>query len=133
MTILRQLFWDWRAGRLGRLAFVAYSVAIWALLYGMHSLLPSPLEKNGAPLGAKVSVAGPLLAAVLGLVVLVVSLNIAAKRFRDAGLPGWITVLGLTIVNGTLIYFVPGLTYPWFSLAVFAALAVMPPGLFARG
>lgn len=133
MVILRQLFWDWRVGRLGRVAFIAYSLAVWAILYGTHLLVPSPLEENGAPLGANVSVAGPLLAAILGMVVLVVSLNLAAKRFRDIGVPGWITVLGLTVVNGTLIYFVPGLAYPWFSLAVFAALAITPPGLFARG
>lgn len=133
MSILRQLFWDWRAGRLGRLAFIAYSVAIWAVLYGTHLLLPSSLDEKGAPLGSNVSVAGPLLAAILGAVVLVVSLNIAAKRLRDTGLPGWITVLALTVVNGTLIYFFPGLAYPWFGIAVFAALAATPTSLFARG
>jgi uncharacterized membrane protein YhaH (DUF805 family) len=132
MSVLRQLFWDWRAGRLGRLAFIAYSLTIWAILYGTHLLLPSPLKGSGPPLGANVSVAAPLLAAILGIVALVVSLNLAAKRFRDIGLPGWITVLGLTVVNGTLIYFTPALAYPWFSLAVFAALAATPPGLFAR-
>lgn len=133
VVVLQQLFRDWRTGRIGRAAFVAYSVAIWAVLYGTHLLLPSPLEGKGAPLGSNVSVAAPLFVAILGMVALIASLNLAAKRFRDVGLPGWTTVVGVTVVNGTLLYLVPGLAYPWFSLAVFAALAATPPGLFARG
>lgn len=133
MAVLQQLFWNWRTGRIGRPAFIAYSAAIWAVLYGTHLLLPSPLEEKGAPLGSNVSVVAPLLAAMLGVIALVVSLNLAAKRFREIGLPGWITVIGVTVVNGTLLYLVPGLSYPWFSLAVFAALAATPPGLFGRG
>ena len=127
------LFWDWRAGCIGRLTYLAAAGAVWAALWGMaHLMLPPTLEEAMVPVDA--SPLAPLAGAALGLLALAASTNLAAKRFRDIGLPGWLSVLGLTALHAVLLFTVPGLIYPWFGLAVLAVLVLTPTGaLAARG
>ena len=71
-------------------------------------------------------VISPVLVAFLGVLALIATLNFTAKRFRDMGAPDWGATAGVTALNTVLIVAAPGVTYPWFSIAVFAALALTP-------
>ena len=127
---VKLLFWDWRAGRIGRLTYLAATGAVWAALWGMvHLMLPPTLEEAMVPVDA--SPLAPLAGAVVGVLALAASMNLAAKRFRDIGLPGWLSVLGLTVLHTALLFTVPGLIYPWFGLAVLAVLVLTPTGALA--
>lgn len=131
MSFLRLLFWGWRKDRAGRLGFVGCSAAIWAVLFWVLSLLPDPLEENVETIGSGVPIGLLVAIAAFGLLALLASLNLAAKRIRDIGAPGWIVVIGLTLLNGILILAAPRLAYPWFSVAVFAVLSLTPSGALA--
>ena len=126
MNVLRLLFWEWRRGRVGRTVFMACSVAISAALYSALLLLPLPLEEKVEFSGGNSSVLVLSLIGTLGLLALFGSLNLAAKRFRDIGAPGWTATIGVTVLNGALVFLAPGLTYPWFSILVFSVLALTP-------
>ena len=121
------LFWDWRAGRIGRLTYLAASAALWAVLWGTAWLvMPPTLEQAMVPANAAPTF--PMAGGALSLLALAASINLAAKRFRDIGLPGWLSVLGLTALHAALLFTVPGLVYPWFGLAVLAVLVLTPTG-----
>lgn len=131
MYVVTLLFWHWREGRIGRVAFAATSLAIWAVLYGVQLLLPAPLEEDVTVGSGGATVAALLAMVVLAVLALVATLNLGAKRFRDMGLPGWLATIGVTLLNGALIYAVPTLAYPWFAIAVFALLALTPSGILS--
>ena len=121
------LFWDWRAGRIGRLTYLAAAGAVWAVLWGTAWLVMAPTLAE-AMVPANAAPTFPMAGGALSLLALAASINLAAKRFRDIGLPGWLSVLGLTALHAALLFTVPGLVYPWFGLAVLAVLVLTPTG-----
>lgn len=129
MRIVKLLFWEGRTGRVGRLAFVGCSAAIWALLYGVGLLMPGPITDEELLSPNELHI---IAIAVLGVLSLIVTLNLAAKRFRDMGAPGWWALLGVTLLNTVLIFTVPGLAYPWFGFIVLALLALAPTDVVSR-
>lgn len=132
MGYLRIFFGDWIGGRLGRVPFLLASLAIWAvLLLAGAAAGPIVPEDPGAEVGSGTLVL-IFLFALLSLVAMAASFNIAAKRLRDIGLPGWWTLLGLTVLSTVLLVTVPAYSYPWFSILVFAALCLVPSGAAVR-
>lgn len=111
--MLRKLFADVAAGRLTRLqylgcwavlgvAFIAGGIALGAGIGVAERLIGGDLAEAQQALKSRLG--GPLLV-VLGLALaaaLFAHLNIAAKRMRDIGLPGWLAVLAVAVLSGVV-------------------------------
>ncbi len=130
MRAVKVLFGEWRKGRIARVEFVAYSLLIWAMLYGLLLLQAWPVEGQIDVLQTRHIGTSILVLPAAAIAALLGTLNLSAKRIRDMGAPGWLSTIGITAVNAGLIFVLPGFAYPWFSIAVFLALAVVPSDLF---
>ncbi|HDL7751562.1 TPA: DUF805 domain-containing protein [Yersinia enterocolitica] len=88
--LLADLFFGFRDGRLGRIRFfVCYVFTLLLPLLFVFYTFMSVISTRNIPSQSTIS----MLLAISGvfgiLIVLYVSANIEAKRFRDMGLPGW--------------------------------------------
>lgn len=111
MKARRIFFGEIRDGRLGRMAFLAWTVLLALVVIGFGLLAGASLAVvqnliGGDPRTSQALLeevlAGPLVIALtlVGLVVLFAQYNLVAKRARDIGLPGWPTVLAVLLLTG---------------------------------
>ena len=60
------------------------------------------------------------------------SINITAKRLRDMGLPGWVSVLIVFLLATLLGFFLAPEAIQIFQAIIFLALVLIPTGLFNK-
>lgn len=129
-------FGAWTDGRLGRLGYVAAALTLYGLLgvaqwFVMDALEPEPFQLTpvSQPMSETARWAILALSSALSLVTMVAGLNIAAKRIRAIGAPGWGGAIGLAVLNTAAVFAAPQLAYPWLALVVLIGLIVLPNGL----
>jgi len=105
------LIGDIKTGRLLRLQYFAYSLfllfmvisfvllTVFAMGIGEH-LLGGNLQQAQTQLRDWFTLPFILIYGVLIIILIFISINLMAKRIRDIGLPGWLTVIGIIILEG---------------------------------
>ena len=111
MKAQRMFFGELRDGRLARLPFLAWTMVLMLIVLGFGLAIGAAIgivqnTMGGDPLHTEALLeellATPfaLLLPLIGLVVMFAQYNMVAKRARDIGLPGWLTVLGVLLLTG---------------------------------
>ena len=117
-SVLRELFADLAQGRLQRIPFVLYILAVVIALLPLTLLFATLTGSLAKASGINLKwLAYPYVA-----VAAFVMGNLTAKRLRDIGLPGWATLVGLGLFGAAVDYFVSGAEWvfgPMFWLTVF--------------
>ncbi len=107
--MLKVLFGDVKGGRLARLPYLGYIVLLvvisMAIVFGaivavggFERMMDGDIQQTQAMLMQNYGILGMILTMVVGLLLGFANINIAAKRIRDMGLPGWWTVLGIFVI-----------------------------------
>ncbi len=142
--MIRALFLDIRDGRLTRLPFLGYSLllnilgllfvfGIVAAISGAETLMGGDLQEAQAALRKAFSL--PLIAVLSGFfgTVVFVALNLAAKRIRDIGLPGWLSVLAIAAITISVSLLVSDNASQTLSFVSWVALVLIPGGMMNKG
>ncbi len=126
----------WGSGRLGRIGYVVAALVLYGLLgviqwFILDAMQPEPIQLT--PTYQPMSETQQLIATgasfALSILTLLIGLNIAAKRIRAIGAPGWGGAAALTVINGVALLAIPGVAYPWLPIVILIALMVLPNGL----
>lgn len=135
--MLRDYFGEWTTGRLDRKRFAILYI-VWLaliLILGLSLMngLIVPLEEGGSIRDA-INAGNPVLTGLLSIVSIgfyLALFNIAGKRARDIGLPGWIGVVGMVILFAVSF---ATLRYSAGIVVTVAAilLALIPTGQFSK-
>jgi uncharacterized membrane protein YhaH (DUF805 family) len=132
-------FGAWRSGKLGRIGYIVAAFVLYGMLgaiqwFILDALKPEPfqLTPTSEPMSEFAQMATVAASLAMSVLTLVVGLNIAAKRIRAIGAPGWGGALVLTLVNGAALFAIPDLAYPWLAIAIMALLMVLPNGLLGK-
>jgi len=153
--MLKVLFGDVKGGRLARLPYLGYIVllvvismafvfGLIAIVGGIERMMGGDIQQTQAMLMQKFGIPGMILTMTVALLLGFANLNIAAKRFRDMGLPGWWTILGLVVVSLAVAFIFPGETIVQngqtimqaslpssiLQLVIFAVLLLVPGNAF---
>lgn len=143
MNIFGTLFGNLRHGTLHRVPFFWYIAGLWAIggatvmaiVVGLDINQPTngitPEQAGQAVRDALGPVAHSVLAVLAALLVFA-QINMMAKRLRDTGLPGWITLLAVMVVTGLVSGFIGSGIGGLMNILFWLALLFTPPGLFAR-
>lgn len=141
--MLKTLYGEITTGRLKRLAYLGYYILVSALIilvgFGIGAsvglaerLAGGGLEEARAAVWSQFGIIGITLIAAVFAALFFAHLNIAAKRIRDIGLPGWwimltIAVLGVfaSIVGG-------GQLASGVNLLIFLSLLILPSDSFGK-
>jgi len=142
--MIRAFFLDIRDGKLTRLPFFGYTIllnvlglvfvfGIVAAIAGAETVMGGDLSEAQAVL--RKTFAGPLIIVMIGFFVTAVfaSLNMAAKRIRDIGLPGWPVVLVLAAITIAISLLIPGKSAQSLSFVVWIILLLTPSNLMNKG
>lgn len=135
--MFKDLWGEVKEGRLQRLPYFYYflmlnffnGILIFAVLRYVE-------VEEGMLDGGQSAFAGnltiPLL--LLGYVLLyfITAMNIMAKRFRDTGLPGWWSALGVVVIGVLLSQFVSAPVVSGFHLLAMLALFLVPSASFNK-
>ncbi len=135
--MIRTLFGELRAGRLGRGGYVGallVIVLLWFLLaVGIGFAAGFADEQVGDALDMSQAqlaeiLGGPvaILVAVVGGVLVFANFNISAKRWRGIGLPGWPVVVGVVVATFALQLVLGEAVASIVGLVAFVALLVVP-------
>jgi uncharacterized membrane protein YhaH (DUF805 family) len=141
--MIRTLFADLSSGRLQRLPYLGwYAVlALFVLVIGFGigaSIGLAERASGGEAADAQMvitehlGVVGLVLIIAIFSVLLFAHLNIAAKRIRDMGLPGWLVLLGLIIVGGLIGTLAGQGIGALFNLLGLLALFLIPSNAFGK-
>lgn len=156
--MFRTLFGDLTSGRLARLPYLGYLALLmligFGVLFGMIMLVSGieramggDLQQTQAMLMEKFGVIGMIATVLFLLALSFANLNLAAKRIRDMGLPGWWTVLGIVVLTMAVGFLFPGqmveqpggqmvmqpsLVSNAVQLVILAALLLIPSDTFRR-
>lgn len=130
-----------RTGRLQRMQYFAFSVAavilvvlaVFGLVVGIgiaEQIIGGDIEQAQALLREKFS--GIALLGIFLFIVVIgfAQLNIAAKRVRDIGLPGWPLVLAMIVLAYMISLISDGYTQQGIRFAFWLVLVLMPSGSF---
>ena len=141
--MLNVLFGEIATGRLKRLPFLGWYalLALLVLMAGFGIGASVGLAERSA--GGNIADAQALIAdkfGILGIVLIVAvfavllfaQLNIAAKRIRDIGLPGWLVLLGLLVVAGLVGQFVSRQIAAVIELLFGVALLLLPSDVLRK-
>lgn len=112
-------FGDIKDGRLARLPYLGYVVlltlialavvfGIIFLVGGIERAMGGDIQQTQAMIMQKFGMIGVLGGAVFMSILSFANLNLAAKRLRDMGLPGWWTVLGIVVLAAVVGFLFPG-------------------------
>ena len=141
-TVFHILFGEFKEGRLDRGKYLAYSVlatvlAAFAMLCIMLALGSVAGLVSGSTGAVEVimrdGVKGPggFILLLLGIAFVFVHSNLSAKRYRDMGLKGWKTLLGVSLLM-SLISLILGPTISGILQAlVFLGLVLIPANTFS--
>jgi len=134
-------FGEFQTGRLGRLPYLGYYLLL-ALLMALIGIgIGASLGITERVVGGNVPDAETLIADKLGVVgflfiaalfaaFLLAESNIAAKRLRDMGLPGWWALLGGLIISALVAQFAGTQVDGVVNLLMFFALVLIPTDTF---
>ncbi len=129
----------WTEGRLNRVGYVLAALILYGLLGLVQWMLldimtPDPIQLTPTSQPMSDSMQFLWLAAITGIsmVTLIIGLNIAAKRIRAIGGPGWGGAALLTVINAVSFFTIPEIASPWLSIVFMVALAVLPNGMLKR-
>ncbi|WP_404382422.1 DUF805 domain-containing protein [Caenispirillum salinarum] len=143
MKILHTLFGNLRHGTLHRAPFFWHIAGLWAvggaavmaIVVGLGLNQPTegmtPEQADQAVRDAL----GPVVRTVLVLVAavfLLAQVNMIAKRLRDTGLPGWLTLVAVVAVTGLVSGFISPAAGGLVNIVFWLALLFTPPRAFAR-
>lgn len=129
----------WTDGRLGRIGYLIAALTLYGLLGLVQWLLigfmtPDPIQltPTSQPMSEFMQMAS--IAAMIGAsaLTLIIGMNIAAKRIRAIGAPGWGGAIAITVINAAAFLTIPQFTYPWLSLGIMVLLMALPNGLLKR-
>jgi uncharacterized membrane protein YhaH (DUF805 family) len=71
--------------------------------------------------------------AIVGILYLFGQFNLAAKRCRDIGLPGWLSVLAILIVMGAISYYASSEISSGVNTLIWLALSLTPSNVVSDG
>lgn len=137
--MLEKLFADVARGRLARLPYLGCLVVLWLTMLLAAVALGAGIGVAERLIGGDVAAAqkelqarlgGPF-AIVLGVflaVMLFAQANIAAKRLRDIGLPGWLALLAIVVLSVLLSGVVGAQAGTLWGSAVTLVLLLVPSG-----
>lgn len=141
--MINAFFLDIRNGKLTRLPFFGYSVllnvlglvfifGIIAAIAGTETVMGGDLSEAQAVL--RKTFTGPLIIVLIVFFVTAVfaTLNMAAKRIRDIGLPGWLTVLALAAILIAFSLLAPGKASQSFGFISWIILLLIPSGMMKK-
>ena len=141
--MLTTLFGDIVDGRLHRLPFLGWMVALQLIVFvttlgivvavfGAEALFQTDLEEAQHLL--RQYLAGPFVLGIwaLGLLYIFIHANLLAKRARDIGFAGWFFLAMVVVAYGLVYYLVSEKAATWLNLLAFVALLVLPTNLFSR-
>ncbi|EKV32161.1 hypothetical protein C882_3225 [Caenispirillum salinarum AK4] len=143
MKILRTLFGNLRHGTMHRVPFFWHIAGLWAVggaavmavVVGMGINQPTdgmtPEQAGQAVRDALGPVVHTVLV-VLAAVLVFAQVNIMAKRLRDTGLPGWLTLVAVVAVTGLVSGFISPAAGGLVNIVFWLALLFTPPVVFAR-
>jgi len=139
--VIKTIFGDVKDGRLARLPYLGYSIllavivivgmfAIVAVIAGAEKIIGGDLQAAQQVL--RENFTGIFLVFIMLFVVLFIFINanIAAKRVRDMGLPGWAVVLGFAVLVGLISGMVSQNIGNGLSTLGWLALLLVPGGMF---
>lgn len=144
MSIFRTLFGAVRHGTIHRIPFFWHVAGLWTIGAAIIITLVVGLGLNQMPTAGMTpeqarqvvqEALGPVGNTVLVLfaVVLVFAqVNMMAKRLRDMGLPGWLTLVTVVAVTGLASVYVSPTAGGLVNIAFWLTLLFMPPGVFSR-
>jgi uncharacterized membrane protein YhaH (DUF805 family) len=140
--VLTTLFGDLASGRLKRLPYLGYTLllifagtlfifVLASALGGFDGLYGGDFEQTRRALRDRIPL--PALFGFTSAIVLMgfASFNLLAKRLRDTGLPGWRSVLAITVVAVLLTVFVSQRFNDILQALISLALFVIPTDAFA--
>ncbi len=141
--MFKKIFAAIKTGTLARLPFLGYTLLLNVLLILILMGIAASLGITENMLHADIQQTQQILAdkfgtvTILGVMIIMSlfvfgSLNIMAKRLRDMGLPGWISILVLFILASLLGFILQPKAIQIFQAAVFLALVLIPGGLFKK-
>ena len=142
--MLTTIFGDIQSGRLQRLPYLGYYLAIVLLILLAGVGIGASIGLAERTVGGDLAEAQQLIAekfGLIGLVLIVVvfavllfaQLNIAAKRVRDIGLAApWLVLLGVFILVGAVSRLVGPELAGILNLVVFLALLLIPTGALGK-
>ena len=131
-------------GRLARLPFLGYSLLVSVLLIGFvlaiivaigagEHLIGGDLQQAQAKLREWFTLPFLIVFGLIIALVLFVSANLKAKRFRDIGLPGWWSVLAVVVLTGVVSAAVSNQASNSLYWLIWLALVLIPSNTFGKG
>jgi len=141
--MIKTLFGDLSSGRLQRLPYLGwYAVlALFVLVigFGIGASIGLAERAGGGEMAdaqmvitEHLGVVGMVLIIGIFSVLLFAHLNIAAKRIRDMGLPGWLVLLGVIIAGGLIGTLAGQGIGALFNLLGLLALLLVPSNAFGK-
>lgn len=141
--MFKTLFGELTHGRLARLPYLGYSFLLAALVLGFgiavglaigagEQVIGGDLEQAQAELAERFTLPFMIVSGLAGALFAFIGANLMAKRIRDAGLPGWWSVLAVIVVTGIVSVAVSAQTSNNVSLFIWIALLLIPTAAFAK-
>jgi len=135
--MLRQYFSDFSSGRLQRVPFAGYTFLLGLLLLifvfgtaamvaGMEHAIGGNLMVAQDAIRTRLAMPYMIILAIFMIALFIAGTNIAAKRARDIGLPGWIFVIAIFIISVFLTWFFSQIASRPFSALVAIVLLFTP-------
>jgi len=139
--MIRTLLGNIKDGRLARLPYLGYSIllavimivamfGIVAVIAGAETIIGGDLQAAQQILRENFSGIFVVFMMFFALTLVFAGANIAAKRVRDMGLPGWPVVLGFAVVVGVISGMVSQNVGNGLSTLGWLALLLVPGGMF---
>jgi len=141
--LFRGLFGEIKTGRVGRAGFFWNSMLVLVLVLIFAIVLILMIEVGEQVMGGDMasaqkkieewsSLPGIVAAALFSALLMFAQVNLAAKRVRDMGLPGWWVVASAVLIGLILSQVLPDQTASGLNAAVWLALLLVPGGVFER-
>ena len=129
--MISDYFGDWTSGKLGRGRFALLYAVIIAVSLGLILVITGDITMSGRAFAAKINAMGAAqsgLLLLLSLALQIAALNIIAKRGRDIGLSGLVTLILFLVLSFGAVT-VLGPVGALLALAFVVALFVLPSGM----
>ncbi len=141
--MIKTFFGDIADGRLARLPYLGHwvllALAVLVLLFGIgtaigvgEQLVGGDLQQAQAKLREWFTVPFVVLFGLAVAVLAFAGANLAAKRIRDVGLPGWWSVLAIALLVGLVSGAVSEQAGSGIQLAIWLALVLVPTNALAK-
>ena len=137
----KALLGEVKTGRLMRLQYLGYSLLLSLLMFGFglatvlaigagEHIIGGDLQQAQDKLREMFTLPLMIVYAVVMPLFVFIGLNILAKRIRDIGLPGWLTVLVIIVLEGVASFAVSSGAGSGLHTLVWIALLLIPTDTF---